>query len=160
MSLSDALRDGEYELVVESLLLLRRQKSMALQAAGRYPETRAFTARDFGITAIDALLHRLDVDPPAADAGDEIAAPGEVGIRIEGGVVQSVWSDRPLNVTVIDYDTDDVPAEELTDLPQDDAGSTAECLVRQFSADVMPLECSRINNAIRERSPSPEGLRP
>ncbi|MDQ1090665.1 hypothetical protein QE400_000078 [Xanthomonas sacchari] len=160
MGLSDAFSDDEYELVVESILLLRAQKSKALREAGLHPSTQIFTAHDFGIPAIDALLQRLDAEPSATDVDVDHSAPGEVGIRIEGGVVQTVWSDRALNVTVIDYDVDDVPADQLTELPQDEAGTTAECVVSQFASSVMPLECDRINRAVREHGAIPEGFRP
>lgn len=72
----------------------------------------------------------------------------EIGIRMEGGAIQSIWADQPLNVMVIDYDTEDAPAgeEDLYDLPQDD-GRTSTCLIHEYPADVMPEENARIREA-------------
>lgn len=85
------------------------------------------------------------------------AASTEIGIRMEGGAIQSVWSNQPVNVLVIDYDAEDRPGDELSDMPQDD-GRVSPCVIDEFQADVMPDECRRIREA---RVPhEPEGPRP
>ncbi|MGH8156586.1 MAG: hypothetical protein ACREPQ_00570 [Rhodanobacter sp.] len=246
------VEDNEYDLVVEALYAFREKKVAALQEAGQHAATSSFTARDFGIPQIDAILTRLDAKPPqdVVDAilansnfkipfkgapehargntavlvhlddsghfvgphgdrasglnvveidlereayraimaeaskakwhppeytGNDIDADilrwlreeyvphaavppaGEIGIRMEGGVIQSVWTDRPMDVVVIDYDTEGCSADELFDMPQDD-GRTSECIVQEYAADVMPEECQRIRAALDAREP--EGPRP
>lgn len=82
-SLMEVLVDGEYELVVEALSRLRQIKVEALAVAGEHPETRMFTAADFGIDKIDALFRKLDAEPDVradAVAGDASAVP-VVGIE-------------------------------------------------------------------------------
>lgn len=77
-SLMEVLVDGEYELVVEALSRLRQIKVEALAVAGEHPETRMFTAADFGIDKIDALFRKLDAEPDVradAIAGGASAAP-------------------------------------------------------------------------------------
>lgn len=89
----------------------------------------------------------------------------EVGIRLEGGAIQSIWADQPLNVLVVDYDTEDgsVGEEDLYDLPQDD-GRTSECIIHEYAADVMPEENTRIRKARIEHvdavEDAPEGPSP
>lgn len=63
-TLLEQLNDNEYELMVEALFTLRERKVAALQEAGKHEATRSFTARDFGVPKIDALLARLDAKPP------------------------------------------------------------------------------------------------
>lgn len=92
------------------------------------------------------------------NAAPVVPAPAaEVGIRLEGGVIQSIWSNRPMNVLVIDYDTEGRPDDELFDLPQD-GGGTSECAIEEFSAVVMPDENERIRSSRVAREP--EGPRP
>ena len=91
----------------------------------------------------------------------QFAEPGHIGIRLEGGVVQSVFTDRPMDVIVIDYDTDGSDPDDVFDMPQDD-GSTSECLVSEYPADVMPEECRRIREALdaRDDAEHARGARP
>lgn len=92
--------------------------------------------------AADEVLAAYDAQPEPA--------PGQIGIRMEGGVVQAVFTDRPMDVIVLDYDTDGADPDDLFDMPQDD-GSTEECLVSEYPADVMPAECARIAAALDAR---------
>lgn len=229
--LRDVFADGDYELVVEALYALRERKEAALHEIKQWPPGATFTARDFGIPQIDAILKRLDAEPAAetpeqlvtelrdeAKEGAEavrwpsglavaamarevwgnpipkeayrfardlhasvtrinatldyaatqgfansVPAAGHIGIRMEGGVIQSVWTDRPMDVVVIDYDTDGCAPEDIFNMPQDD-GRTSECIVQEYAAAVMPEECQRIIAALDERDAKaedePQGMTP
>lgn len=102
----------------------------------------------------DALSDFRQAKP--ADSTDP-NTPGAVGIRMEGGLIQSVWADRPINVTVIDYDTEGASEDNLFDMPQDN-GSTAECYVSEYPAAVMPDECERIKRALASRETAGQSL--
>lgn len=221
--LRDAFADGDYELVLEALYALRERKQEALREVKQWPPGATFTARDFGIPQIDAILKRLDAEPaPDTPAPEQPAAsplvlsdpklqgavalilrdvcettkadpddwntvcinleelgqildrrinkepgtapaPGQIGIRLEGGVIQSLWTDRPMDVVVIDYDTEGRSADEIFPMPQSD-GRTSECIVEEYAASVMPEECQRIREALATRSAAdedaPEGMSP
>lgn len=73
--------------------------------------------------------------------------PPRVCIRMEGGLVQSVFSDVPMNFIGIDYDTDGADDDEVFPMPQGD-GRTSDCFLSQYPADVMPEEVARIVAAI------------
>lgn len=57
-----------------------------------------------------------------------------IAVILEGGRVQCVVSDDPADfgkeITVIDYDTEDASADELSVVPQDD-GSYADAIVHK-----------------------------
>lgn len=91
----------------------------------------------------------------------EVPAP-TVGIRLEGGVVQSVFSDAPADYFVIDYDTDGAADDELTPVPQDGGGET-DALVSRGTADVMPEHVASLTAAFDAwdaAEPEAEGMRP
>lgn len=147
--------DGGFELVVEALCKLRERKQEALLEASRHPATSTLTARDFGIPQIDTVLARLAATPTDSsrdEVNGQLLAPasGQIGIRLEGGAIQSVWADRPMDVVVIDYDAGDRPGEELFDMPQED-GRTSQCFVEEYAVSVMPEECQRIRAALDSR---------
>ena len=56
-------------------------------------------------------------------------------IRLEGGCVQAVLSDTPVELMVVDYDTDGGDPAEMDSIPQND-GSTVEAFVTTF--DCLP----------------------
>lgn len=157
-SLMDALNDGEYELVVEALARLRETKVKAFNTARETIAAAGFTRRDFGIEAIDTVLKKLDVklDDPAAE---NTAAAPRIGIKMEGGVIQNVFADVPVEVTVINYDVEDAsPPEEYSDpecgvckLEQDD-GDTAECVLTRYGAEVAPGWFPRLDVALAEHA--------
>lgn len=103
----------------------------------------------------------------AALAGPTMStsAPGQIGIRLEGGVIQSIFTDRPMDVTVIDYDTEDRDEEDrLFDMPQKDGG-TSQCVIHEYPSAVMPDECRRIRDALTAGASNdavhePEGMSP
>ena len=63
-----------------------------------------------------------------------------IGVTLEGGLVQSIFSDQELDIEVvtIDYDTEGTEDWELTDIEQED-GSTEQACV-----GVWPVEKMRI----------------
>ena len=70
-----------------------------------------------------------------------------LGIRLEGGVIQSTFSDAPVDIIVIDYDTDGADEDDLFPMPQDD-GDTSPCYLQEYASAVMPEEIKRIVAAI------------
>lgn len=63
--------------------------------------------------------------------------PITIGITLEGGLVQGVWSEQaarlpPLRVAVVDFDTEGADGDEVTvadPLPGEDAGRVPEAVV-------------------------------
>ena len=58
-----------------------------------------------------------------------------VTVNIEGGLVQAVGfvgDGEPTGVVVIDYDTDGIDPDEVSEVPQDGDGDTAEAYVREL----------------------------
>jgi len=55
----------------------------------------------------------------------------------EGGCVRNALSNAPIAITVIDYDRDGVPLEELTEVPQDD-GTMSLAIVEDTTVE--PLD--------------------
>lgn len=68
------ISDDEYELVTEALCALRETKVAAWHVAQQIPGTQSFTARDFGVPQIDALLTRLGAEVPM-EGSDAVAEP-------------------------------------------------------------------------------------
>lgn len=81
--------------------------------------------------------------------------PPRIGINYTGGVIQSVFSDGPAELMVIDYETDMVDEDRIVTLPQDD-GSASEAYAQIFGVDIMPGEYDKyaptIHAAELERS--------
>lgn len=57
----------------------------------------------------------------------EVTTP-KVVIVLEGGMIQNALCNMPIDVYVIDYDTEGANKEDITKVPQDD-GTTADALV-------------------------------
>jgi len=83
-----------------------------------------------------------------AARGDE---PIRLAIKVEGGQVQWVGMDRtfPVEVAVIDYDTEGVDESELTAIPQD-GGGTAKASAYIAAVDVDPAFVLPAVQATRE----------
>lgn len=68
-----------------------------------------------------------------------------VFVIVEGGAIQNVLADDPdvVDVVVVDYDTDGVPIEETTDVPQDDAAGKvtgyAKAVVTRWGSEGLAL---------------------
>lgn len=45
-------------------------------------------------------------------------------LTVEGGVIQGILTDNPVDVFVIDYDRDGIPESELCPIPQDGGGTS------------------------------------
>jgi hypothetical protein len=76
---------------------------------------------------IDGLIAALDATPPDTP----------VLIVVEGGLIQSVITDAPIAVTVIDYDTECADDDEICEVPQSD-GSMEDAFV--YHLDREPLD--------------------
>lgn len=66
-----------------------------------------------------------------------------VGIRLEGGIVQSVFADAPIDALVIDYDVDTMDEDSIYDVPQGD-GTTSRAWLYEERAPAMPDELDRL----------------
>lgn len=164
---ADDLADGEYALVVEALLELRKVKVQAWRTSREYAATQRLTRADFGIERIDAVLKKLDIDAPT-DAVPAEGAAVRVGIRVEGGAIQNVFAEQATQVYVIDYDVEDAapadgreePDHGVCDLEQD-GGSIEACVLRRYSAEVAPKWFPRMDQSLAslaERLQEPDAV--
>lgn len=76
------------------------------------------------------------------------AMPVRVMVGVKGGMVQGYSANCPVEVCVIDYDTDGAELEDRIDVPQTDGG-TAEGTGHVGSADVDPVFVDRVFAAVR-----------
>lgn len=165
--LTDILSSSHQEIVIEALSLLRNEKLKAYALTRTCPSTERFTRRDFGIDAIDAILVRLDIDVaelPQDVLADPVPVLPRVGLRMEGGAIQSVFSSVPVQMDILNYDLEDGPpggfedeAHLLIAFPQA-RGEPSECILSRYEADVMPLEFRKIDEALShavEKLPTP-----
>lgn len=81
-------------------------------------------------------LEGFKPDPEAIAAYLRATEPVRVVVKLEGGLVQWVGTSSllPVEVAIIDYDTEGADDDELTAIPQDD-GDTAEAFARIETAD-------------------------
>jgi len=79
---------------------------------------------------------------------ERIAARSRVVIVLEGGLVQDVLSNVPMEFARIDYDTDGAEESDLVDIPQTPAGDTAQAYAYTANADVMPERVNELFTAI------------
>lgn len=175
--LNDALDDSEYELVVEALMRLREIKIEALAATQQDPATQSmFTPADFGIDAVHGLLRKLDVSEsslvlPDAEAMKGLGAaaltkvqgpytPPRVGIRTEGGVIQTVFSNVPVVVDLIGYPDDEDAIEECMHQVEWNAGQPTVCEIIHYTADVLPGEFPKIDAGLAAGPIPAKGARP
>lgn len=113
------------DLVKDAFEVTLREDTMAderdwLGYAGPTPEAidglkKASAARE----AMD-LLRRAGIAGPEQLARALKLASPQVFVVVEGGVVQHVVSSSPIEVTVIDYDTDGCDESQLAQIPQAD----------------------------------------
>lgn len=84
-------------------------------------------------------------------AGDTAEPVVRLAIKLEGGLVHWVGADRdvPVEVAIIDYDTEGVDESELTAIPQD-GGGTAEAYAYIAAVDVDPAFVLPAVQATRE----------
>ena len=101
-------------------------------------------------TVTQALRDMRDALAQYGKASGMLPEVGTIGLHLEGGVVQSVWADRPIDVVVLDYDTGNSDEDDLFDMPQADGGSEL-CFVHEFRATLMPEECVLINKVLDAR---------
>lgn len=77
------------------------------------------------------------------------AGAPKIVITVEGGVVQSVMSNTPVEVFSVDYDTDGTADDELVAIPQD-GSDTESAICGISSADVDPKRVDEIAAVINE----------
>ena len=82
------------------------------------------------------LIGELD---QIADDCDEAAEKPKLAITMEGGIIQSAFSNTPIEFSVIDYDTDGADEDELSLVPQND-GRMEEAYFHQPHIAIMPEE--------------------
>lgn len=88
----------------------------------------------------------------------EPEARPRIGIKIEGGVIQHVFADTDASIYVIDYDVEDAsPPSDYEDENQlicelaQDNGSTAECVLSRYDAEITPVWFGRMDAAMSAR---------
>lgn len=113
----------------------------AWEAAGGNPGIRA--SRQEQLDALKSMDEAVDERP-------------RIGIRLEGGVIQSVFADREATVYVIDYDVEDAgPPEGYEDEDQgvceleQDGGQTAECVLSRYGAETASHWFPRMDAALQ-----------
>lgn len=128
----------------------------AWEAAGGNPGIKA--SRQELLDALKAMDEAVDESP-------------RIGIRMEGGVIQSVFTDREATVYVIDYDVEDAaPLEGYEDenqgvceLEQDD-GQTEECVLSRHGAEQAAHWFPRMDAALQAHAErlnvEPAGMTP
>lgn len=77
------------------------------------------------------------------------AAETKVVLWMDGGLVQGVMAATPLELYVLDYDTEGADKEELTDIPQAD-GKTAQAYTGIWSAEVDPIRNAELVRTVEE----------
>lgn len=123
-----------------ALLLTASELNTALAALRAWalikPEARPQVVVEcfepLGFVDADALAEHLNT-----------AAVVRVGIRVEGGIVQSVFADAPVDALIVDYDTDSSDDESIYAVPQGD-GTTSRAWIYQDAAPAMPEELDRL----------------
>ena len=117
----------------------------------------AITFADEAPPPVNSVLARLetflteiehDASQPAAaellsDLRAIIAHPPRLVITTDGGLVQSIVSDLPLQPTVIDYDVEGADPDTLTAVDQAD-GSTSPASVSSRGCEVNPAAINRM----------------
>ena len=56
----------------------------------------------------------------------------KIVIVVDGGVVQDVLSSEPVEVVLVDYDTDGADPADLTAVPQGDGKASEDSFVREW----------------------------
>ena len=51
-----------------------------------------------------------------------------IAIIMEGGLIQDILADEEVDITIVDYDTEDAEEEDLTEVPQND-GTSVEAFI-------------------------------
>jgi hypothetical protein len=95
----------------------------------------------------------------ALDAHENKPPVPRVCIKLEGGVIQNVFSDTGAKIYVLDYDVEDAaPPEGFEDedhavcqLEQDD-GDSAECVLQRYEADIVPVWFGRMDASLAARA--------
>lgn len=108
---------------------------------GHYHEWTMEQVVDAG-TPVDPMT---DEDLPYA--GVKSDQGGTIAVVLEGGLVQSVLSDAPANVLVIDYDIEGADEDDLTQITFFD-GKTEEAQVSLRTVDEPGLDLKKLCNQL------------
>ena len=73
-------------------------------------------------------------------------------VYVEGGVVQGIVTDIPMEVAVVDYDVEYSDPEDQFEMPQGD-GKTAPAVGSRREAEIDPARVVAMLSAVDERSP-------
>jgi hypothetical protein len=102
-------------------------------------------AKQAGFTVFQSFV----ADEPAAqmllDTAASLGYAPKVVVFIEGGLVQEVISDSPVNFAVVDYDIEGADDDDIADIPQGD-GTTAEAYRRYHKTMVFPNRTNEVVN--------------
>lgn len=82
------------------------------------------------------------------------AAPVQVSLVIQGGLVQNVIASRDVEATLVDYDTEGADPGELLDVPQTDGGKV-EARVADFPVEVDPDRANELRAVLEDQQPLP-----
>lgn len=108
-------------------MLNRTGKSGALVLPDHFADEKPLTIGQIGV-----LCERINMAPPA-----------RIGITVEGGVLQDVFTDCPalagLEVYRVDYDTDGADPEDLADVRQSDGSLEPGHVSRTTIDDMTPM---------------------
>jgi hypothetical protein len=58
-----------------------------------------------------------------------------IAIIMDGGIIQNILTDEEVDITIVDYDTEDAEEKDLTEVPQND-GTSVEAFVGYPNADL------------------------
>ncbi|MNP09310.1 hypothetical protein D3C76_1014120 [compost metagenome] len=67
----------------------------------------------------------------------------KIVIVLEGGLVQNIVAEEPVEVLVIDYDAEGADEDEITAVPQDNGG-TADAVLSLREVEVNPTEVAEL----------------
>jgi hypothetical protein len=56
-------------------------------------------------------------------------------IIMDGGIIQNILADEEVDITIVDYDTEDLEEEDLTEVPQND-GTSVEAFIGYPNVDL------------------------
>jgi len=76
----------------------------------------------------------------------------KVVITLDGGIVQDILSDVPIDVIVIDYDVEGIEEDRLTQIPQTPDASMEPAYTVEQSANVMPKRVAELFRVVREEN--------
>lgn len=138
------------DLVKDAFEVTLREDTMAderdwLGYAGPTPEAIDALKKASAAREAMELLRRAGIEGPEQLARTLKLASPQVFVVVEGGVVQHVVSSSPLELTVIDYDTDGCEEAQLAHIPQaDGVGKPDSADLQQPGVEVSPARAGEL----------------